>query len=75
MTYRVFYGDAAAVASREPHLDDRVNTEQFSTEYEALRRARELLDEDLATAVAILDPAGNRLAGLRLQLRLGYLCQ
>ena len=57
------------------HLDDRVQIEQFSTEYEALRRARELLEEDLTTVVAIHDAAGNQLAGLRLQLRLGFLCQ
>lgn len=75
MSYRVFYGDVVAVTSREAHLDDRVRSEQFSTEYEALRRARELLEEDNSTAVAIHDAAGNRLSGLRLQLRLGYLCQ
>jgi hypothetical protein len=75
MTYRVFYGDAVAMASRDLHLNDRVQSERFSTEFEALRRARELLDEDLTTVVMIHDTAGNQLAGLRLQLRLGFLCQ
>ena len=75
MAYRVFYGDPAAVASRDAHSDDRVRSERFSTEHEALRRARELLEQDFGTAVAIHDAAGNRLCGLRLQLKLGYLCQ
>ena len=75
MTYRVFYGDAAAMVGRDRHLDERVQIERFSTEHEALTRARELLDEDLTTVVSICDAAGNQLAGLRLQLRLGLLCQ
>ncbi len=75
MTYRVLYGDAVAMASRDRHLDERVQSERFSTEHEALRRARELLAEDLSTVVAIRDPAGNQLTGLRLQLKLGYLCE
>ena len=74
MTYRVFYGDAAAIASRDRQLDERVHFERFSTEHEALRRARELLDEDLSTAVAVTDGAGNLLRGVRLQLKLGYFC-
>jgi hypothetical protein len=75
MTYRVYYGDVAAVASRDVHLDERVRSERFSTEYEALRRVRELLEHDAGTAVAVHDGAGNRLSGLRLQLKLGYCCE
>ncbi|HLY43937.1 MAG TPA: hypothetical protein VKQ73_00050 [Stellaceae bacterium] len=75
MSYRVFYGDAAAMASRDRHLDERVCAERYSTEHEALRRARELIEEDLSAVVAIDDPTGNRLTGLRLQLRLGYFCE
>ena len=63
------------MASPDRHLDERVQIERFSTEHEALTRARELLDEDLTTVVAVCDAAGNQLAGLRLQLRLGFLCQ
>jgi len=74
MTYHVLYGDAAAMASRDRHLDERIRSERFSTEHEALMRARELLDEDLSTAVAVTDRAGNLLSGVRLQLRLGYTC-
>lgn len=74
MTYRVFYGNAVVMAGCDRQVDERVRSERFSTEHEALRRARELLDEDLSTVVAIRDPAGNQLTGLRLQLRLGYYC-
>ena len=72
MTYRVFYGDALAISSRDRHLDGRVRFERFSTEYEALRRARELIEEDDGTAVLICDAGGNLLSGVRLQLKLGY---
>ena len=72
MTYRVFHGDALAISSGERHLDDRVQVERFSTEHEALNRARQLLEEDETTAVAICDTDGNQLAGVRLQLKLGH---
>ena len=72
MTYRVIYGDALALSSLDRHLDERVGVERFSTEYEALNRARELIEEDDSTAVAIGDAAGNLLGGVRLQLKLGY---
>jgi pantothenate synthetase len=74
MTYRVFHGDALAMSSRDRHLDDRVRVERFSTEHEALNRARQLLEEDETIAVAICDAAGNLLGGVRLQLKLGYYC-
>jgi hypothetical protein len=74
MTYRVFHGDSLVMSSRDRHLDDRVRVERFSTEHEALNRARELLDEDETIAVAICDAEGNQLAGVRLQLKLGYYC-
>lgn len=74
MTYRVLYGDALAMASADRYLDERVRSERFSTEHEALTRARELLEEDLSTVVAVCDKTGNLLSGVRLQLRLGYAC-
>ena len=74
MTYSVLYGDAVAMASRDRHLDERVHFERFSTEHEALTRARELIEEDVSTVVAVCDRAGNLLSGVRLQLRLGYTC-
>ena len=72
MTYQVFYGDAAAMGRQDRHLDESVCGERFSTEHEALNRARELLDRDFSTVVTILDAAGNQVSGVSLQLRLGY---
>ncbi len=75
MSYQVFYGDSVTLAGCDLHADGTsVHSEQFSTEHEALHRARELLDGDVGTVVAVRDPAGNLLSGVRLQLRLGYLC-
>lgn len=75
MTYRVFHGDAFAMSSPDRHLDERIQIERFSTEHEALTRARELLDTDDSRAVAVSDAAGNLLGGVRLQLKLGFLCE
>jgi hypothetical protein len=75
MTYRVFYGDTASVAGRDPNRDKRVRYEHFSTEHEAFRRARELLEEDPCTQVAVHDWAGNQITGVRLQLKLGLYCE
>jgi len=73
MTYRVLYGNAVVLASQDRQLDKEVRSERFSTEHEAMHRARELLDEDVSTVVAVSDAAGNVVSGVRLQLRLGYL--
>jgi hypothetical protein len=75
MSYQVLYGNGVVVAGCDLHADStRMHSEQFSTEHEALRRARELLDRDAGTVVAVRDAEGNLLSGVRLQLRLGYLC-
>ncbi len=74
MTYHVFYGAAPAMANRDRHLDERIQSERFSTEHEALMRARELIDDDETRVVAVSDGTGNQLAGVRLQLKLGYCC-
>jgi len=62
------------MSSRDRHLDEQVRVERFSTEHEALNRARQLIEENDGTAVAICDAAGNQLSGVRLQLKLGYYC-
>ena len=46
-------------------------TEEFATEYQALGRARELLETGEHYGVAVRDRSGNELFGVRLQLRLG----
>src|SRR5579885_1997418 len=49
MTYWVYYGDPAAMGQRDLRQDEGIRSERFSTDWEALRRARELLDEDATT--------------------------
>ncbi len=64
------------MSSPDRHLDDRVRVERFSTEHEALNRARQLIEQDDSAAVAIGDATGNLLlGGVRLQLKLGYCCE
>lgn len=70
MSYRVVYGEALVHALGE--ADDTVRSERFSTEHEALNRAREILELDERHTVAICDAAGNVLGGVRLQLKLGF---
>jgi hypothetical protein len=43
MSYRISYEDGAPISWRNTNA---VRTETFRTEHEALKRARELLDED-----------------------------
>jgi hypothetical protein len=71
MTYRVLYGDDVTAATRNRGYGD-ARSEQFSTEHEALNRARELLEADDRHGVAICDASGNVLGGVCLQLRLGF---
>jgi hypothetical protein len=42
-------------------------TEYFRTEYEALQRARQLLEDGDHHAVSLCDSSGSVLAGIRLQ--------
>jgi hypothetical protein len=70
MTYRVVCG--AALVHAIGDADDTARSERFSTEHEALKRAREILEQDERHAVAICDAAGNILGGVRLQLKLGF---
>ena len=45
---------------------------RISTEYEALGRARELLEDGDHGGVSVRDSSGNVLCGVRLQLKLGF---
>lgn len=65
MAYRISYEDKVVV-SAAPRI------ETFDTEKEALKRARELLDENSCQTVAVHDDAGEVLGGIRLQLKLGF---
>lgn len=71
MTYRVMYGDA--LASSGELAEATLYSERFSTEHEALHRARQILEEDERRTIAIYDAAGNvLLGGVCLQLKLGF---
>jgi hypothetical protein len=71
MTYRISYDDGfAAMAGSRGH--ERVKrTVYFRTEYEALQRARQLLNDGDHHAVTLCNSSGSILAGILLQLKLG----
>jgi hypothetical protein len=52
--------------------EDDPETEEFSTEYEAFGRARELLEDGDHGAVSVRDSSGSVLCGVLLQLKLGF---
>jgi hypothetical protein len=67
MSYRIIYSETAA-----PRADiGTAWAEEFTTEHQALERARELLETGEHHGVALQDHRGNELSGVRLQLRLG----
>ncbi len=70
MSYRIVYSAisdlAAAVESQR-----EAASEEYSTEHQALGRARELLETGEHHHVAVDDGDGNLLHGVRLQLKLG----
>jgi hypothetical protein len=53
----------------------RSRVEEFSTEYEAFGRARELLEDGDRGAVSVRDSSGNVLCGVLLQLKLGFFAE
>ena len=71
MSYRICY-DRRPAASIEAAQRQAAESEEYHTEHEALRRARDLLDNGEHHAVLVSDGDGNTLAGVRLQLRLGF---
>jgi len=71
MTYRISYDEGLAAAADAAYLEVMTRTEYFRTEYEALNRARQLLEDGDHHAVSLCDNSGSVLAGIRLQLRLG----
>ena len=72
-----FQGHFHAHESEPGRLDvadatDAVGVEEFSAEYEAFGRARELLEDGDYGGVSVRDSSGNVLCGVRLQLKLGF---
>jgi hypothetical protein len=64
MTYRISYDDGVA-------RDAVQRTEYYRSEFEALKRARQLLDDGDHYGIAIHDGSGSVLTGIRLELKLG----
>jgi hypothetical protein len=64
MTYRISYDDSVAREAIK-------RTEYYRTEFEALRRARELLEDGDHQGIALHDASGSVLTGIRLELMLG----
>jgi hypothetical protein len=71
MTYRICYDDGLTAMAGAQDRERVTRTEYFRTEYEALQRTRQLLDERDHHAVCLYDSSGSVLAGIRLQLKLG----
>jgi hypothetical protein len=72
MIYRVSYEFDLKTAPEDGRELDAVEVEEFSTEYEAFGRARELLEDGGHGRVSVRDGSGNLLCGVRLMLKLGF---
>lgn len=70
MSYRIIYNEIPVPRAADAP-QRREATEEFSTEHQALGRARELLETGEHHGVAVRDHSGNELCGVRLQWRLG----
>jgi len=64
MTYRISYDDGL---TREAVK----RSEYYRTEFEATRRARQLLEDGDHHGIALHDASGSVLTGIRLELKLG----
>jgi len=63
MAYRIIYSETAEPLAQA--------AEEFSSEHQALGRARELFQTGEHHRIAVDDGAGHLLHGVRLQLKLG----
>ena len=70
MTYRLIYSEAP-VNGADTEWRPAARTEEFTSEHQALGRARELLEAGEHHSVLVDDGTGNVLCGVPLQLRLG----
>jgi hypothetical protein len=64
MTYRISYDDGLAREAAK-------RSEYYRTEFEAMRRARQLLEDGDHHGIALHDGSGSVLTGIRLELKLG----
>lgn len=72
MNYRISYYDMTLLSLKKWRNQDEECTETFVTEHEALRRARELIEEGEVHGIVLTDNSGTALGGIRLQLKLGF---
>ena len=70
MAYRISYEDGSAVTTGAEGYGGVTRSEYFRTEFEALKRARRLLDDGDHHAVAVHDDSGRVLTGILLYLKL-----
>ena len=70
MAYRISYEDGSAVTTSAEGYGGVTRSEYFRTEFEALQRARRLLDDGDHHAVVVHDGSGRVLTGILLQLKL-----
>jgi hypothetical protein len=75
MIYRVSYDVTLKTAREDGRAVDAVEVEEFSTQYEALSRARELFEDGECNRVSVRDGSGNLLCGVLLQLKLGFFAE
>lgn len=75
MTYRLSYDDGVPISIKKWRNEEISRTEIFQTEDEALKRARQLLDDGEHHVVVLCDSSGNTLGGIRLQLKLGMFAE
>jgi hypothetical protein len=65
MIYRLFYSDAPVIRADEGWQHHPVRTEEFKSEHQALRRARELIEAGEHHGVLVDDGAATCCAGCR----------
>jgi hypothetical protein len=71
MAYRISYEEGMVAMAGARGAEAVTRTEYFRTEYEALQRARQLLEDGDHHAVSLYDSSGSVSTGIRLQLKLG----
>jgi hypothetical protein len=75
MIYRVSYDVGLRTPPEDGREVDAVEVEEFSTEYEAFSRARELLEDGEYNRVSVRDGSGSLLCGVLLRLKLGFFAE
>jgi hypothetical protein len=71
VTYRISYIDTSATLAEGVRTGGAVRNEDFPTELAALARARELLEDVHCHSILVGDDMGERIGGVRLQLKAG----